>query len=197
MTAYAPRSPSALAADLVALVAPLPAPTRVLLDGVGSDALADTLLDGLSAAGRPPLRVRGADFLRPAGERFEHGREDPEAFRRDWVDVPALRREVLEANGSWLPALWDAGRERSARQARRPLPPAAVLLVDGLFLLGADLPYELSVHIALSPAALLRRGVPGWQLPAFAAYEVQVGPGQVCDVLVRAEDPQRPAVLVR
>jgi hypothetical protein len=49
------------------------------------------------------------------------------------------------------------------------------------------------VHQALSPAALLRRGVPQWQLPAFASYEQEVGPGELCDVLVRAEDPRRPA----
>ena len=144
-----------------------------------------------------PLRVRGADYLRPAGERFEHGREDADAFRDAWLDTGALRREVLEAGGTWLPALWDAGRDRSARAARRPVPPRAVLLVDGLFLLGLGLPAELVVHLALSPAALRRRGVPGWQLPAFASYDDQVRPGEQCDVLVRAEDPQRPAVLVR
>jgi hypothetical protein len=104
---------------------------------------------------------------------------------------------VLEADGTWLPALWDATRDRSARAARRPVPPRAVLLVDGLFLLGLGLPAELVVHVALSPAALRRRGVPDWQLPAFASYDDEVRPGEQCDVLVRAEDPQRPAVLVR
>jgi hypothetical protein len=39
--------------------------------------------------------------------------------------------------------------------------------------------------------------VPSWQLPAFASYDVQVRPGEACDVLVRAEDPLRPAVLLR
>jgi hypothetical protein len=39
--------------------------------------------------------------------------------------------------------------------------------------------------------------VPAWQHPAFAAYDEQARPGETCDVLVRAEDPQRPAVLVR
>jgi len=169
----------------------------VLLDGWGGEAVADSLVDGLAAAGRVPLRVRGGDYLRPAGERFEHGREDAEAFRDTWLDTGALRREVLEAGGTWLPALWDAARDRSARSARRPVPPGAVLLVDGLFLLGLGLPAELVVHVALSPAALLRRGVPTWQLPAFASYDDQVRPGEQCDVLVRAEDPQRPAVLVR
>jgi hypothetical protein len=181
----------------VALAAALPTPARVLVDGVGGDDLADRLVDGLAAAGRVPLRVRGADFQRPGGERFEHGREDPEAFRDGWLDVGALRREVLEADGTWLPALRDSRRDRSARATRQPLPERAVLLVDGLFLLGLGLPAELVVHVALSPAALLRRGVPAWQLPAFTSYDELVRPGEQCDVLVRAEDPLRPAVLVR
>jgi hypothetical protein len=72
-----------------------------------------------------------------------------------------------------------------------------VLLVDGVLLLGRSLPADLTVHVALSPGALSRRGVPDWQLPAFAHYERDTRPAQTCDVLVRAEDPLRPAVLVR
>ena len=172
---------------------------RVLLDGIGSRALSDALVPGLHAAGRPPLQVHAGDFLRPAGERFERGREDVESFRTTWLDVAALDREVLSRSqeGAYLPALWDADADRSARRPVEPVPARAVLLVDGVLLLGRDLPAEVRVHLALSPAALARRGVPAWQLPAFAAYDREVRPGEVCDVLVRAEDPQRPAVLVR
>ena len=172
----------------------------MLVDGVGSRALADSLVDGLVAAGRPPVRVSAGDFLRPAGERLEHGREDVQDFRERWLDAGALRREVLDSAvsaGSWLPRLWDAGRDRSARESVRPLPPRAVVVVDGLFLLDHGLPAELVVHVALSPAALRRRGRPEWQLPAFADYDREVRPGEACDVLVRAEDPLRPAVLFR
>jgi hypothetical protein len=171
----------------------------VLVDGVGAADLADALLPGLAAAGRAGLRVRAGDFLRPAGERFEWGREDAEALRERWLDAAALAREVLRpvVDGRYLPALWDAERDRSARAAPVPAPPGAVLVVDGVFLLGRGLPADLTVHVALSPGALRRREVPEWQLPAFAAYDEQVRPGEVCDVLVRAEDPQRPAVLVR
>jgi hypothetical protein len=171
----------------------------VLLDGVGSGELADALVPGLTAAGRPPLRVRAEHFLRPAGERFEHGREDPEAFRTTWLDDGALAREVLDAGrtGTWLPALRDAVTDRSARAARRPVPERAVLLVDGVLLLGRGLPADLRVHVALSPAALARRGVPAWQRVAFADYERAVRPRSQCDVLVLAEDPRRPAVQVR
>jgi hypothetical protein len=194
-----PRTPETLAADLVALAAARTAPARVLLDGRGSRALADSLVPGLLALGRPVLRVSAGDFLRPGGERFEHGREDVEDFRTRWLDEGALRREVLDAvpAGRWLPRLWDAARDRSWREPVADVPERAVLLVDGLFLLGRGLPAELTVHVALSLAALRRRDVPLWQLPAFAVYDLEVRPGQVCDVLVRAEDPQRPALLVR
>jgi hypothetical protein len=72
-----------------------------------------------------------------------------------------------------------------------------VVVVDGVLLLGRGLAAELTVHLAMSSAALLRRGVPEWQLPAFSSYDEEVRPGEVCDVLVRAEDPKRPAVLFR
>jgi hypothetical protein len=172
---------------------------RVLLDGHGAGALADALVPRLAALGRAPLRVRGQDFLRPAGERFEQGREDAEHFRTSWLDAAALEREVLarSAHGSFLPALWDAERDRSCRRAREVVPDGAVVLVDGLFLLGRGLTSELTVHVALSAAALRRRGVPDWQVAAFETYDRLVRPGEVCDVLVRAEDPRRPAVLVR
>ena len=143
------------------------------------------------------MRVSGADFQRPAGERFQWGREDVESFRDRWLDTGALRREVLEPVDSVLPALWDAERDRSVRAARVPVPPHGVVLVDGLFLLGLGLPADLVVHVALSPAALRRRGVPDWQVPAFTSYDEEVSPRELCDVLVLAEDPRRPAVVLR
>lgn len=170
---------------------------RVLVDGVGSAALADDLVAPLAAAGRVPLRVRAEDFWRPAGERFAWGREDEQAMREVWLDAAALEREVLSREHDYLPALWDVAHDRSARRAREPLPERAVLVVDGVLLLGRGLPADLVVHVALSAAALRRRGVPEWQLPVLAAYDDEVRPGEVCDVLVRAEDPARPAVLVR
>jgi len=172
---------------------------RVLLDGVGSAVLADSLVPGLAGAGRQPLRVSAHDFLRPAGERFEHGREDAEAFRTTWLDAPALEREVLAAvrHGRYLPALRDPVRDRSARQPLRDAPPRSVLLLDGVLLLGRGLSCDLVVHVALSPAALRRRGLPPWQVEAFVEHERLVQPRRRCDVLVLAEDPARPAVQVR
>ena len=172
---------------------------RVLVDGVGAGDLADALLDALATVVRPAVRVSAQDFLRPAGERFEWGREDVQSFRERWLDEGALRREVLDAaaRGSVLPSLWDAERDRSTRSRPVKVPPGGVVVVDGVLLLGRGLPAELTVHLSMSPAALRRRGVPEWQLPAFSSYDEEVQPGEICDVLVRAEDPKRPAVLFR
>ncbi len=165
----------------------------VLLDGVGAEELATAVADAAVADGRVPVVVAARGFWRPAGERFQHGREDWQAFRDSWLDAQALRREVLDSGDHYLPALWDVDRDRSARAAVLPLPERALVVVPGLFLQGLGLP-GLVVHLALSPGALSRRGVPTWQLPAFTTYDDEVRPGDLCDVLVRAEDPRRPAV---
>ena len=167
---------------------------RVLLDGVGSDVIADSMVPGLTAAGRAPVQVRAADFQRPAGERYTWGREDEQAFRTHWLDHGALEREVLSRTVDFLPALWDSEHDRSARRTRQTFPSQAVLLVDGVLLLGRGLSSDLTVHVALSAAALRRSGVPDWQQPAFAAYDREVRPDKACDVLVRAEHALRPAV---
>lgn len=166
----------------------------MLLDGLGSQSLAVDLAEALRGLGRQPVVVPAAGFWRPAGERYQYGREDWQAFRDTWLDAAALRREVLEPGGTYLPALWDVERDRSARRVALPLPERAVVVVHGLFLQGIGLPAELTVHIALSSAALRRRGVPEWQLEAFSSYDAEVSPADLADVLVRAEDPARPAV---
>ncbi len=148
----------------------------------------------LTTLGRVPVVIAAEGYFRPAGERFTYGREDAQAFLEGWLDHAALRREVLDRDDAYLPALWDVDRDRSARASLVPLPDRSVRLVHGLFLQGLGLPTELTVHVALSPAALLRREVPAWQLPAFATYDAEVRPGELADVLVRAEDPKRPAV---
>ena len=160
---------------------------------MGADALAAEVATAAAEVGRTPVVVPARGFWRPAGERFQHGREDWQAFRDTWLDAGALRREVLDSGDSYLPALWDVDRDRSARLPVVPLPPGGLVIVPGLFLQGLGLP-GLVVHLPLSPGALSRRGVPTWQLPAFTTYDEEVRPGDLCDVLVRAEDPQRPAV---
>jgi hypothetical protein len=202
------RLPEVLA-DLLVAVAPGDGPgvLRVAVDGAPAaqpGRLADALVDPLRLRGRPALRVSAGWFLRPASLRLERGRTDPDAFYEDWLDAGALRREVLDplgpgGSGRYLPTLWDAGADRATRAEYLAAPPGAVLLLDGVLLLGRGLPVDLTVHMRMSAAALARRTpVPErWTLPALARYEAEVGPDQVADLVIRLDDPRHPAVSVR
>ena len=71
-----------------------------------------------------------------------------------------------------------------------------MLVVSGSLLLGRSLPFDRTVHLLVSPAARERRTPPdqAWTLPAFDAYERDVDPASVADVVIRADDPRHPAV---
>lgn len=205
-----PVSPDALSELLAELcsgaVASSDRRLRVAVDGADAaapGALADSLVGPLRARGVPTARVTAKDFLRPASLRLEFGRTDPDAFYDHWLDANGLDREVLTpwgASGSarYLPVLWDAATDRAARAEYVPVPARAVLLVDGALLLGRGLPFDLTVHTRLTPAALRRRTPPdlAWTLPAFGRYEREVEPERVADLVIRADDPRRPAIVI-
>ncbi|MGW0803641.1 uridine kinase [Nonomuraea sp. NPDC002799] len=204
-----PISRDVLIEELAGLISGRPPGSwvRVAVDGAPATRpgeLADDLVAPLRLRGRPVLRVSADDFLRPASLRLEHGRDDPDAFYEGWLDVKALRREVLEpldagGSGQVLPSLWDSRVDRAYRLPYQALPPGGVLVADGTLLLGLGLPFEVSVHLWLSAGALERRTPEEerWRLPAYARYEREARPQDVADVVVRADHPRRPAVLVR
>jgi hypothetical protein len=164
--------------------------------------LADALVEPLRVNGRDVVRVSAKDFLKPASLRFEHGKQDPDSRYTDWLDVGALRREVLDpladdGTGAVLPALWDAETDRATRLDRVRLAEGGVLVLDGELLLGTGLAIDLAVHLWLSPGAVRRR-VPAdaqWALPAYERYENEVSPASIADVVVRMDDPNHPAML--
>jgi hypothetical protein len=202
---YRPISPAVLAEELTERIDALTERRRiaVAVDGAAgateTTELADALAGPLRLRGRAALRVSTRDFLRPASLRFEHGRTDPDARYTDWLDLGALRREVLEplgegGSGEVLPSLWDAERDRATRAERVPVPEGGVVLVDGELLLGAGLAFDLAVHLWLSPAALRRRVPDAWAIPAYERYEAEVDPSSLADVVVRVDDPRHPAL---
>ncbi|WP_018350174.1 hypothetical protein [Longispora albida] len=203
-----PITPEALAAEVAGRIAtrfPAQGWARVAVDGAGAarpGEFADALAEPLRLLGRPALRVRAGDFLRAASLRFELGREDPESYYTGWLDAAGLTREVLAplspgGTGRVLPSLRDAATDRASRAAYVTLPPGGVLILDGPLLLGQGLPLDYAVHIALSPGALARRTPPeeAWTLPAIEQYEDEVSPGSFADVVVRWDDPRRPALV--
>jgi len=179
---------------------------RVGVDGppaAGAARLADALVDPLRVRGRPAIRISTTDFLRPASLRLEFGRENPDSFYAGWFDEAALAREVLDpagpgGSGRVLTRLWDAPSDRAAREPYRQLPAGAVLLVSGPLLLGGGLAFDVSVHLEISAAALARRteGEERWTLPAYARYADEVAPAAFADLVLRVDDPRRPAMVL-
>jgi hypothetical protein len=201
-----PVSPEALVEELADRVAAAGHPdvvVRVAVDGApaaGPDRLAAALVDPLRVRGRAARSVSTAGFLRPASVRLERGRTDPDAYYEGWWDLDGLRREVLDRvtdSGQFLPSLWDPRTDRATRAGYLRLPPGGALIVSGPLLLGAGLPFELTVHLQMSAAALLRRTDPAdrWTLPAYTRYAEEVAPAAFADVVVRMEDPRHPAVV--
>ncbi|MET9887021.1 uridine kinase [Streptomyces sp. NPDC006430] len=176
---------------------------RVGIDGAppaGTGALAERLADVLRLRGRPVLVVAAEGFLRPASLRFEFGREDVDSYLSGWYDTAALWREVFDptdpgGTGRVLPDLWDPVTDRATRSPYTELAPGAVVIVHGPLLLDHWFPFDLSVHIQLSPGALARRTEESahWTLPAFARYETETDPAARADAVVRADDPRHPA----
>jgi hypothetical protein len=189
-----------LAAWLTTPTRKAPGPVRVAVDGPPAAApedLAEEVLDALRTIGRPAGHVRAATFWRDASLRLEHGREDADSYLT-WLDRDALRREVLDAaeHGSYLPSLRDPVTNRSTRAAPRDLPRNGALLVSGALLLGAGLPFDRTVHLALSGAARRRRTPTeqSWTLPAFDSYDQTVRPVTSADVVIKWDDSRHPAV---
>lgn len=176
---------------------------RVAFDGApaaGTAAPAAALAEALRLRGRSVLVVGTEGFLRPASLRYEYGREDPDTYYGGWFDTGALWREVfgpLDAGGTGrvLPDLWDPVTDRATRSAHRELPPGGVLVTHGPLLLGHWFPFDLTVHLSLSPGALRRRTPEDqrWTLPAFERYDQEVDPAGAADTVVRADDPRHPA----
>ena len=210
-----PISPEWLAERVAELVAELvtePATepgaepwTRVAIDGApgsGTAELAAAVETLLAGQGRPVLRISAGDFLRPRSLRLEHGREDPDVFYAEWLDVKGLMREAfdpLEPGGSGrvLPSLWNAERDRASRAQYVELPPGGVLILEGPLLFGVGLPFDASVHLWLSKRALARRTseAMAWTLPAYARYDAEVDPSHTASLTVRMDDPRHPALL--
>ncbi|RRO18089.1 uridine kinase [Saccharopolyspora rhizosphaerae] len=201
-----PITPEALVTEVVERIDALAGRwLRVAVDGAPAartGELADRLVSPLRERGREVVRVRAADYLRPASVRLEHGHRDPDSYYLSWFDTTGLAREVIaplreDGTGKVLPALWDPEADRSPRLDRIALPERGVAVVDGPLLQGVGLDFDLVVHLWLSDAAL-RRTTPEdqrWTLPAFERYAEEVVPASLADLVVRVDHPDRPAVI--
>ena len=198
-----PSTPAGVVAAIVTLICASGERVRVAIDGAPASAperLGAEVVDAL--APRRGVLVRADHFWRQASLRFEDGRHDADAWLDHWLDEAALRREVLDPGverGCVLPALRDPVTDRSLRPSRVNMPQDGVIIVAGSALLGRGLPFDLAVHVHLSAATLERRTTKeqAWTLPALARYERERNPTTLADLVVRADDPLRPALLAR
>ncbi|MEU3373610.1 uridine kinase [Streptomyces sp. NPDC006660] len=176
---------------------------RLGIDGATAartNELARRLAEAFRLRGRPVLVLSTEGFLRPASLRYEYGRQDPDTYYDGWFDTGALWREVfgpLDPGGTGLvlPDLWDPVTDRATRSPYQLLPDGGVLIVHGPMLLGRWFPFDLTVHLRLSPSALRRRTEEAdrWTLTALERYASEVRPAEVADVVVRVDDPRHPA----
>lgn len=206
-----PISPELLVEHIAEAVSALPREpgTRLAvgIDGApptGTDVLAEQLVEELRLRGMQAVHVAARDYLRPASLRLELGRDDPDVFYTEWLDLKALEREVLgpigpEGDGRVLPRLWDAEADRAYRAQYVQLGPGGVVLVEGALLFGVGLAFDLTVHLSMSAAALARRTDPAdaWTLPAYQRYDEEQQPVETSDIAVRCDDPRHPALVTR
>jgi uridine kinase len=145
-------------------VAGLPGDRSVLvaidgLDGAGKTTFADALAGRLT---RPAVRASADDFLQPAVRRYRLGRESPEGFYRDSVDLEALDALLLAPFAAGEPfrrAAFDVVRDVPARAPLEHAPPGAALLLDGLFLHRPELRarWDLSILLDVTPEVAAAR----------------------------------------
>ena len=201
MAVIEPSTPAGVVNAIVALVASSRDRVRVVIDGAPAsqpEILGAEVVGAL--APRRGVLVRADHFWRQASLRFEDGRHDADAWLEGWLDEAAMRREVLDRcaeTGQLLPALRDPATDRSLRPALVELPADGVVIVAGSALLGRGLPFDIAVHVHLTDAALTRRTPEdqAWTLPALARYQREREPTKLADLVVRADDPLRPAIV--
>jgi uridine kinase len=119
-------------------------PTRVAVKGrsaAGKTTLAEELAEAIRSRGREVLRASIDDFHRPGPrDRSRRGEWTPASYDAEGYDYEAFKEMVLEpldAEGDrrCRTALFDAYRDIWLPEGWHEVGPAAILIVDGVFLL--------------------------------------------------------------
>jgi hypothetical protein len=205
---FRPLTPDLLVRDLADRIDRRPEPRpRVGFDGfeeVGSTALAEAVAERLRELGRPVVRVSTRWWWRAASLRLEIGRTDIDMLLHGWVDMAALRRELLDpiaadAPDGYVPRLRDPSSDRAVREARRPIEPRAVVILDGPFLLADPVGLDAVVHLQVSTGALSRALAPDrqWWVEAHERYRATETPAHRADAVIAYDHPSAPAIVWR
>jgi uridine kinase len=203
-----------------------PHPVRVAIDGVdasGKTILADELIPVIEARGRPVIRASVDSFHNPQEVRYRQGEDSPEGYYRDSFNHEAILQKLLIPLGSdgdrkYRQAVFDYKVDTPLLDPAREAPVDAVLLFDGVFLLGpelinhwdftifVDVDFDVSVPRAMSrdvarsnghltPQTTLakynQRYVPGQKI-----YLAEVFPREKADVVFNNNDLDNPRLIV-
>lgn len=182
------------------------------VDGAGKTTLANALA-ALVAGRRPVVRASIDDFHRPAAERWATGRDSPEGFFRDSFDYDGLAKVLLDpfrAGGEILTAIHDVVAD-VPRSVSAGLPaPDSVLILDGIFLLRAELVdrWDLSIYLDVDfPVSIPRGAQRGFGDPDPSApsnrryvegqrlYLAEADPASRATIVVDATDIDRPRII--
>jgi uridine kinase len=193
---------------------------RVAIDGVdgaGKTMLADALAPLVIAKGRKVIHASVDDFHHPRALRYARGRYSPDGFFLDSYDYPAFRRLLLdplrpEGSGGYIAKRFDHRTDRAVAPYPQQAPPAAALIVDGIFLHRPELRdcWDLSIFLhvdfavsrarnaardgtpdALDPDAPSTRRYTGGQ----QRYLAECTPAQQADIVVDYNDFRAPKIL--
>lgn len=202
------------------LVLPADRPRLVAIDGmscVGKSTLADDLVPVVEGAGRPVVRVSYDDFHHPRAVRHRHEPLSAEGYLLDSYDAQSLRLAVIDPVRTGDARIRTASFDLAADEVRTPrpveLPPGAVVVVDGEFLLAPTFAecWDLGVLLVADPASVVERalirdadlGTPEKvrelylrrYLAAWALHEERHDPWSRADVVADLTDPLQPRLL--
>jgi len=140
---------------------------RVAIDGVdgaGKTVLADALAPLVIAIGRQVIRASVDDFHHPRAVRYARGRYSPDGFFLDSYDYPAFRRLLLDplgpaGSGNYIAKHFDHRTDQPVARRMQQSPPAAALIVDGIFLHRPELRayWDLSIFLQIDFAVSRER----------------------------------------
>ena len=183
-------------------------------DAAGKSTLARQVADRLPV----PVVMVGVDgFHRPRQDRYRRGELSAEGYYRDSFDYEVLTGECLMPFLAGAPVIRTAGfvfRSDALLAGEAVVPAAAVLIVDGVFLLRPELAryWDLTVYLRVSQETTLRRALTrdlelfgsreevrrryrGRYLPGQALYRAEAAPEDHAHIIIGNDDPANPAVV--
>lgn len=193
---------------------------RVGIDGLtaaGKTSFGHQLAERIDRAGRPVLRACLDDFKRPWRDRHLYDRESGEGYYRNAYDYATavdllLEPTGLEGSGTCALCSIDPLTQVDHSSVRTPVPPNAVLIVDGVFAFRPEINryWDFRIWLDIDPETSVDRGARRdrhWAgseaealhrnryLPAERIYLAEVDPVSLADVVIDNTVFERPRIL--